>query len=281
MSGKKTTQTMTNTLIQIAVFSGYLWSALRILSNLRAGGDPKPPKQHITTQIILLLTLASHLFLLEAEIRHGEEIQFSLLTAISSIFWMATCFYCLFSFLYRLDILYSLLILLTALVFAITALLPTGNISPQLNPNIFGTHLILSILAYSIFTIAGLHTVVMAIAQWHLNSGKIPEYTKALPPLLTMEKILFKTIFIGILLLSLSLLTGMFFLEQTRGQVLEFNHKVVFGWLSWGIFVCLFLGRVFLGWRGRVAINCTLIGYAFLFLSYIGTRFVGEVILNT
>ncbi len=272
---------MTNTLIQIAVFSGYLWVGLRIFSNLKAGVDPKKPKHHLTTQLFLLLTLASHLFMLEADIRHGDEIQFRLLTVISIIFWMATCFYWLFSFLYRLDLLYSLLILVTALVFAITTLLPSGNLSPQPYPNIFGTHLILSMLAYSIFTIAGLHTVVMAIAQWHLNSGKIPEHIKSLPPLLTMEKILFRTIFIGILLLSLSLLTGMFFLEQTRGQILELNHKIVFGWVSWGIFVCLLLGRVFLGWRGRVAINCTLIGYVFLFLSYIGTRFVGEVILNT
>ena len=265
----------------MTIFSGYLWSAFRILGHTKSGENPTTKNYRSITQLILLVVLISHLFLLINEIKGGAETKFGLDTAILVIFWMATSFYWLFSFFYKLEILYSLIVFCSAAILPITTILPSNNLFSGSYPSIFGIHLVLSMMAYSIFTIAGLHTLLMAITQKHLNSGKIPHYIQSLPPLLTLEKILFQMIFVGIFLLSLSLITGMFFLEQTTGQVIEFNHKIVFGWLSWIIFICLITGRMLLGWRGRVAINCTIIGYTFLLLSYIGTRLVGEIILAT
>ena len=134
-------------------------------------------------------------------------------------------------------------------------------------------------IAYGIFTIAGLHTLIMVAAQKCLSRGKIPFYLESLPPLLTMEKILFRMIFIGLVFLSLALLTGMFFLNEETGNFLEFKHKIIFAISSWVIFVSLGAGRIFFGWRGKTAVKWTLLGYSVLFLAYIGTRFVVEILL--
>ena len=101
-----------------------------------------------------------------------------------------------------------------------------------------------------------------------------------LPPLLTMEAMLFRLIHVAFLLLTVTLVSGIFFSEDLFGRALRFDHKTVFAMLSWLIFVALLLGRHLRGWRGRIALRWTLTGFAALLLAYVGSRFVLEVILG-
>ncbi|MEK7844843.1 MAG: cytochrome c biogenesis protein CcsA, partial [Pseudomonadota bacterium] len=64
------------------------------------------------------------------------------------------------------------------------------------------------------------------------------------------------------------------------GQPLTFSHKTLFGFISWGVFAALLIGRQLYGWRGRIAIRWTLAGFIILLLAYIGSKFVLEIILN-
>jgi ABC-type uncharacterized transport system permease subunit len=95
-----------------------------------------------------------------------------------------------------------------------------------------------------------------------------------------MERLLFRLIGAGFVLLTLTLGSGMLFSEELLGRPLQFNHKVVFGILSWLIFGALLAGRQLYGWRGRVALRWTLAGFLALVLAYLGSRFVVEVILH-
>jgi ABC-type uncharacterized transport system permease subunit len=108
----------------------------------------------------------------------------------------------------------------------------------------------------------------------------MPALLRSLPPLLTMEKMLFRIIAAGFALLTASLLTGMLFSEEVFGKALQFNHKTLFGVLSWLIFGALLAGRSLWGWRGRIALRWTLTGFLMLVLAYIGSKFVLEVLLG-
>jgi ABC-type uncharacterized transport system permease subunit len=101
-----------------------------------------------------------------------------------------------------------------------------------------------------------------------------------MPPLLTMETLLFRIIWTGFVLLTLTLASGIFFSEELFGKPLTFTHKTVFGILSWLIFAALLGGRVLAGWRGRKALRWTLAGFLALVLAYIGSKFVLEIILH-
>jgi ABC-type uncharacterized transport system permease subunit len=101
-----------------------------------------------------------------------------------------------------------------------------------------------------------------------------------LPPLLTMETLLFRIIGVGFVLLTLTLASGVVFSEQIFGKAWQFNHKVLFGFISWGVFAVLLIGHRFRGWRGRTAVRWTMSGFVFLLLAYIGTQFVLEVVLR-
>jgi ABC-type uncharacterized transport system permease subunit len=122
--------------------------------------------------------------------------------------------------------------------------------------------------------------LLMALLERRLHGGELPAALQKLPPLLTMETLLFRIITAGFLLLTLTLATGMMYSEELFGKALSFNHKTVFAVLSWFIFGLLLGGRRFYGWRGRMALRWTLAGFAALLLAYVGSRFVLEVILR-
>jgi len=101
-----------------------------------------------------------------------------------------------------------------------------------------------------------------------------------LPALLTMEKILFRLIAFGFVLLTLTVLSGVVFSEQLFQKAFRWDHKTIFTLLSWGLFGLLLAGRKWQGWRGRTALSFTLAGFAILLLAYVGSRFVLEVVLH-
>jgi ABC-type uncharacterized transport system permease subunit len=102
----------------------------------------------------------------------------------------------------------------------------------------------------------------------------------ALPPLLTLEALLFRILALGFVMLTLTLVTGVVFSEEVFGQPLQLNHKTLFGILSWLVFGGLLLGRWLWGWRGRRALRWTMTGFVVLLLAYVGSRFVLEVLLS-
>ena len=129
---------------------------------------------------------------------------------------------------------------------------------------------------------------LMTLLERRLHGGKLAGPSgeslagpwASLPPLMTLETLLFRILTLGFVLLSLTLVSGFVFSEELFGQAARFNHKTVFGIISWIIFAALLVGRYARGWRGRTALRWTLAGFAALLLAYVGSMFVLEVILG-
>lgn len=139
-------------------------------------------------------------------------------------------------------------------------------------------HILFSVLAYSLFALAAVQAVLLAIQEKHLRNRHPGGYIRALPPLQIMENLLFQMIGTGFVLLSAALLTGILFLEDIFAQHLV--HKTVLSITAWIIFGILLWGRWKFGWRGRKAIRWTLSGFVFLLLAYFGSKLVLELILG-
>jgi ABC-type uncharacterized transport system permease subunit len=178
------------------------------------------------------------------------------------------------------------LVMPCACAVALLPLLFPGVIMPlQHQSSAFGWHVAVAVLAYSTLTIAAFHAILMALqeSRLHTRSAKIGWLSGALdqlPALLTMEKLLFRLIWIGFVLLSLTVLSGIVFSEQLFGKALRWDHKSVFAVISWVLFAALLIGRSWRGWRGKTALRFTLAGFATLLLAYVGSRFVLEVVLH-
>ncbi|MCU7876056.1 MAG: cytochrome c biogenesis protein CcsA [Candidatus Thiodiazotropha sp. (ex Lucinoma borealis)] len=139
-------------------------------------------------------------------------------------------------------------------------------------------HILVSMLAYSLFTLASVQAVLLAIQDHHLRQRHPGGFIRALPPLQTMESLLFEMIAVGFVLLSLALLSGFAFLENMFEQHLA--HKTVLSIIAWVVFGTLLWGRYRFGWRGQKALIWTLSGFVVLMLAYFGSKVVIELILG-
>jgi len=139
-------------------------------------------------------------------------------------------------------------------------------------------HVLTSMLAYSLLTLASAQALLLAVQDNHLRRHHPGGFIRALPPLQTMESLLFEMISLGFILLSIALATGFLYLEDMFAQHLV--HKTVLSIVAWIAFATLLWGRYRFGWRGRKAIRWTLVGFAVLMLAYFGSKAVIELILQ-
>ena len=139
-------------------------------------------------------------------------------------------------------------------------------------------HIVTSLFAFSVLAISALQSILLFAQDRHLRKHQLGGMTSALPPLHDTEKFLFQTIAVGFLLLSVALATGFLFLEDMFEQ--HVVHKTVLSVLAWLVFALLLWGRWQFGWRGSTAMRWTLGGFGFLFLAYLGSKFVLELILQ-
>jgi len=144
--------------------------------------------------------------------------------------------------------------------------------SPWLAP-----HLALGLASYGLFGVSVVHAALTARAEQHMRQGA--DDGSGLP-LLTLERLTFRFVAAGFVLLTATLVVGWLFGEQIYGRAWVWNHKTVFSLLSWLTFAVLLFGRARFGWRGRSAVRVLYTGAALLLLAYVGSRFVLEVLLG-
>ncbi|MBI5109877.1 MAG: cytochrome c biogenesis protein CcsA [Rhodocyclales bacterium] len=229
---------------------------------------------------LLLIALVAHAISLRMEIFDGSDMRFNFAIALSVMLWLAIAFYWIESFYARMEGLQVIGLPAAAVSALLPALFSSAHLLTNAGSPAFRLHFLMAMLAYSLFTLAALHALLMATAEKSLHRGRISPLLAGLPPLLTMEALLFRLIHVAFALLTLTLISGVFFSETLFGKALSFNHKTLFAFLSWLIFAALLAGRHLRGWRGRVALRWTLSGFVALLLAYVGSRFVLEVILG-
>ncbi|MBY6205569.1 cytochrome c biogenesis protein CcsA [Halomonas denitrificans] len=139
-------------------------------------------------------------------------------------------------------------------------------------------HVISSLLAYSVLLIAAMNAIFIFVQHQMLHRRRSARLLDALPPLTSMERLLFQLIAAGWLLLCVSLGTGLVFVDDLFAQHLV--HKTVLSLLAWLIFGVLLYGRWRHGWRGMRVVRLCLVGMVVLLLAYFGSKAVLELVLD-
>ena len=206
--------------------------------------------------------------------------RFGFAIALSFMLWLAITLYWIESFYAPMEGLLFIGLPAVAIASLLPVLIPEHHVMVNAGSMKFRLHFLVAMLAYSLFTLAALHALLMAVVEKNLHRGRLSPLFSGLPPLLTMETLMFRVIEVAFFLLTLTLISGFVFSEDLFGKALTFNHKTVFAIASWLIFAALLIGRHWRGWRGRIALRWTMAGFVALLLAYVGTRFVYEVILG-
>ncbi|MEJ2256139.1 MAG: cytochrome c biogenesis protein CcsA [Woeseiaceae bacterium] len=140
------------------------------------------------------------------------------------------------------------------------------------------THVVSSVLAFGLLSIAGVYAFFVFFIDHFLRRHHLNPLVRSLPPLEVLERLLFRLIAAGFVLLTVSLLSGVMFISDIFAQHLV--HKTILSILTWLVFGVLLFGRWRYGWRGSLAVRLTLAGVALLVLSYFGTKAILEIVLD-
>ncbi|MBH80578.1 MAG: cytochrome C biogenesis protein [Gammaproteobacteria bacterium] len=172
-----------------------------------------------------------------------------------------------------------ILVLPIALVALLTHLTGDSSVEArtQLSPQL-ALHVLSSIVAYSILFMAACQSLVLALQERNLRGRQGIALIRLLPPLETMETLLFSMLWAGIGLLSISIISGFVYLDDMFAQ--HVVHHTVLSSAAWIMYAVLLAGHYYAGWRGPRAVRWTLFAFALLVLGYFGSKFVLEIILQ-
>ena len=226
---------------------------------------------------VLLLTaggLGCHIVALYLSIHNGQGINLGV-SVIASLTTMMVTLTVLLSSLRRSSESLLVLILPVSMLTVLTAwLMPVDHFIWRPDSRMV-VHILVSILAYGMLMVAAFQSLLLSYQEQQLRRHK--KTVKTLPPLQTMEKLLFEFLFVGVVLLTLSLGSGFMFFEDMFAHGLI--HKTLLSMVAWSLFTVLLVGHWRFGWRGRVAMRWTVSGFVLLLLSYFGWRLVLQFVV--
>lgn len=254
----------------------YLGTAAALVHHLNAGGD----KSVGSSQWILLAwgaAIVFHGLALYPQIVTHDGLNFCLCNAMSAVALLLTTLL-LFMTPRRPAEILGVIVLPIAMLSLLVNQLFSGQwiTDTTLNPAL-ELHILISLLAYAVLMLSALQAIILAIQDRHLHDHHPGGWIRIMPPLTDTEHLLFQLITLGFVLLGLSLASGFMFLEDLFAQHLA--HKTVLSIAAWAIFGILLWGRWRFGWRGRVALRWTLMGFVLLMVAYFGTKVVLQYIL--
>ncbi|MCP5206136.1 MAG: cytochrome c biogenesis protein CcsA [Hahellaceae bacterium] len=229
--------------------------------------------------LIGFVAAASHLIVSFQAIQSTSSLDFSFFKASSLIASLITFIFLIFSLkkpVENLSLAVYPIAILTLLSMAFFDL-PAHQLKIE-SAGIL-THISFSVLAYSMFTLAAAQAALLYWQNKALRARQFNRFTKSMPPLQTMEKLLFEMLTSGWVMLTLAIAFGIVFVDNIFAQHLA--HKTAFSLLAWAVFGTLLLGNKVYGWRGSTASKWTLWGCLLLMLGYFGSKFALEFIIAT
>ena len=257
-------------------------TALRTTRLAPAAGPVAAVRPDPRLEIVLVpVALVLHAALLYRSVLTPEGLDLNVTNAISMLVWLTVLIYWLASLAFEgLSGMLGMMAPVAFIAVGLAAVMPIHHVVNYGGDAFFVLHFGVAMLAYSLFIVATVHALVMLAEEKWLHRGIMPPFLRTLPPLLVMEALLFRILLAAFVLLTLTVVSGVFFSEQLFGKPFQFNHKTVFAIISWFIFGGLLAGRYVRGWRGRTAVYWTVAGFTALMLAYVGSKAVLELILK-
>ena len=249
--------------------SGLLWRALQ-------------QKLAITPNIYILasLAIALHFAGIWADYSNSASINVSLLHMLSlAALIMATLIVSSRAFGQSLLTAGLIALPISAIILITLALAPDQELALRHISADTRIHVVSSMLAFALFGIATVYAMFILVLDYFLRQHRLNSMMESLPPLEVLDNLLLRLVTIGLVALTVGLISGFIFIENLFAQHLQ--HKTILSIIAWLVFALLIFGRWRFGWRGRTAVKLTLAGMFILILAYFGSKLVLEVILDT
>ena len=265
-----------------------LYLALLLVLSFKAKSGVESRFSTAIVQAAIFVILVIHGVQLHDSVFTPEGFVFGFAQDLSLIAWVGLAFYWFQSWFLPISSLRWMALMFALVCAFLPNLFPGVLISPKaVSDPWFKGHFVVATVAVGLLSLAAMHAMLMSVQDRALHrqlaiipNSRFAHWLEDLPPLMTMESLLFNLLYVGFALLSLTVFSGLLFSQTLFGKPLVFDHKTIFALVSWVLFAGLLLARWRVGLRGRAAIRWVLSAYTALLLAYVGSRFVLEVILQ-
>ncbi len=271
---------MTANLLNFAAIIFYLISWFIITSCVRASIETpdncKDKRKYFF--IVWFIALAIHILSIHMPLMNGEPLSFSFFTLTSYVMWFISLLLFITTVSRKIESLAIIILPITILSILLGMTIGSGSERIVHMHSGLGIHILISLLAYSVLMLASFQSLLLHTQNKHLHNRQNNGFIRSLPSLEDMEHFLFRLITIGVILLTISLVSGFYFLENLFGS--NVAHKTILSIISWVIFTSLLVGRWKYGWRGKTAVRWTLAGFIVLALAFFGSKFIQEFVID-
>lgn len=125
-------------------------------------------------------------------------------------------------------------------------------------------------LGYTALFLTFVAALMYLIQEHELKSKQPRGFYYRLPSLEVCDEIHYRSLLLGLPLLSLGILTGFVWASRTWKGPWELDPKILASLVTWLIYLVLFSTRVSGGWRGRRAAYIAIFGFGAILVTFMG-----------
>ncbi|MCB1826890.1 MAG: cytochrome c biogenesis protein CcsA [Coxiellaceae bacterium] len=219
-----------------------------------------------------LVAVCLHALLLHQwiDISSGQNLNF--FNLLSLAVWLVAVLLLVMALFRSVEVLVLFLFPVSAISILLVLRFPEAEIIQTTSSPDALFHILLSVVTFCVLSVAGLLAILLAFQDSLLRRRQSSIFIEKLPPLETLEQLLFQVNGLGFILLSALITTSLYFYYDLLWVSAALLQKTLLAATAWIIFAVLLWGRFVWGWRGRKAIYGTLIGVVLLFLAYFGSK---------
>jgi len=250
------------------LYAACAWTMLRSVSR---------PRLEPVAWALILVTIIGHSDAIMHTMRIRGQVSIGLPEALSLLAWTLAVLACVVSIEKQNRVLGAILLASAGVGAAMTG---TGRTYAEATAPGWEltAHILLSMGAAALLFAAAVTALLLVFLDRRLRTRRIAGLPSGMPPLDALEKVMFRLIGAGFVLLTLALFTGFVFVTNLFTQNLV--QKTVLSLIAWLLFGMLLIGRMRFGWRGRSAVRWTLWGFGVLAVAYFGVKFVLEYVFG-
>ena len=148
---------------------------------------------------------------------------------------------------------------------------------PALQSNWLIAHVITAFLGYAAFAVSCSLSLMYLIKkpQEQGDREKTPKrFWSYFPGLSLLDELIYQTVIIGFLLLTVGIATGAIWAHSAWGAYWSWDPKETWSLITWLVYAALLHARLIKGWYGTRIAWFSIIGFACVLFTYFGVNFI-------
>ncbi len=143
------------------------------------------------------------------------------------------------------------------------------ELMPALRSGWLGFHVSTAIIAYGAFGVSFVLSIIFLARDRMRESGFLDQH---IPDREKLDMISYRSVSLGILFLSFTIITGAIWAERAWGSYWSWDPKETWSLITWIIYAVYLHLRLRRGWRGRSAAIFAVIGFICVLFTYVGVN---------